>query len=64
MTILDTSLETVEARLQGAEKDAFLRFVRKMLQWKPEDRKPIREVFTDEWLLADLIESGEVVREK
>lgn len=64
MTVPDTSLETVEARLQGVEKDAFLKFMRKMSQWKPEDSKPIREVFTDEWLLADLIESGAVAREK
>jgi len=34
-----------------------------MLQWKPEDRKSIRDIMADEWLLADLIESGEVVRQ-
>ena len=37
--------------------------MRKMLNWKPEDRKSIRDIIEDEWLLADLIESGEVVRE-
>ena len=41
----------------------FLKFMRKMLNWKPEDRKSIRDIIEDEWLLADLIESGEVVRE-
>lgn len=37
--------------------------MRKMLQWKPEDRSDIQDIFMDEWLLADLIETGEVVRE-
>jgi serine/threonine-protein kinase SRPK3 len=31
-----------------------------MLQWKPEDRSDIQDIFMDEWLLADLIEAGEV----
>ncbi|KAK1809531.1 hypothetical protein LTR12_016093 [Friedmanniomyces endolithicus] len=57
-----TSLETAEARLQGEEKELFLNFMKKMLQWRPEDRKDIRDVFMDDWFLADLIESGEVVR--
>lgn len=37
--------------------------MRKMLQWKPEDRSGWKDIFFDEWLLADLIESGEIVRE-
>jgi hypothetical protein len=31
-----------------------------MLQWNPEDREDSEGVYWDEWLLADLIESGEV----
>ncbi|KAK1084007.1 hypothetical protein LTR33_002922 [Friedmanniomyces endolithicus] len=58
--IPETTLELAEARLQGEEKDLFLTFMRKMLQWKPEDRKNLEEVFMDEWLLADLIEAGVV----
>lgn len=49
--------------MAGDEKKLFLDFLRKILQWKPEDRQDIRTVFMDEWLLADLIESGEVVQE-
>jgi len=37
--------------------------MRKMLKWKPEERGDCHDVFWDEWLLADLIESGEVVRD-
>lgn len=58
-----TNLSDQESRLQGEEKALFLKFMRKMLHWKPEDRKSIRDIIEDEWLLADLIESGEVVRE-
>jgi len=57
------NLETAEQRLVGEEKMQFLSFMRKMLQWKPEDRGDCNETFFDEWLLADLIESGEIVRE-
>jgi serine/threonine-protein kinase SRPK3 len=46
--------------LEGQEKELFLKFFRKMLQWKPEDRSDIQDIFMDEWLLADLIEAGEV----
>nr|POE85379.1 hypothetical protein CFP56_43695 [Quercus suber] len=52
------TLENAERRLAGEEKVQFLRYVRKMLQWKPEDRCGWEDVFWDEWLLADLIESG------
>jgi serine/threonine-protein kinase SRPK3 len=37
--------------------------MRKMLHWKPEDRSGWQDIFFDEWLLADLIESGEIVRD-
>lgn len=63
MPIPDASLETAEQRLQGDEKLLFLAFIRKMLQWKPEARSSIDDVFTDEWLFADLVASGDIVRE-
>lgn len=61
--IPETSLLNEEARLEGEEKTLFLRFLRKMLQWKPEDRQSLRDIIADEWLLADLIEDGQVVRD-
>jgi len=54
----------LELRLEGEEKEQFLAFMRKMLQWKPEDRSDCKDIFFDEWLLADLTASGEVVREE
>jgi hypothetical protein len=33
-----------------------------MLQRKPDDRSAIEDVFMDKWFLADMIESGQVVR--
>lgn len=63
MPIPETTLEAAEQRLDGPEKALFLTFMRKMLQWAPEDRGDAQDIFADEWLLADLIESGEVVRE-
>lgn len=62
--IPDTSLESLEQQLDGVEKKNFLQFMRKMLQWRPEDRSSWKDILMDEWLLADLIESGEVVVEE
>ncbi|KAL8868786.1 MAG: hypothetical protein Q9174_004754 [Haloplaca sp. 1 TL-2023] len=59
--IPDTSLERADQRLEGEEKQQFAAFMRKMLQWKPEDREDAEDLYWDEWLLADLIEKGEVV---
>ncbi|TKA65862.1 hypothetical protein B0A55_07946 [Friedmanniomyces simplex] len=56
----DMSLEAAEKRLEGPEKRQFLALMRKILKWRPEDRPSIKEIFFDEWLCADLIESGVV----
>lgn len=58
--IPETGLEAAEQRLDGERKTQFLAWIRKMLQWKPDDRGNWDDVFWDEWFLADLIESGEV----
>lgn len=61
--IPERSLESSETRLQeGDEKELFLIFMRAILQWKPEDRSDLEDVYMDEWLMADKIESGDVVR--
>lgn len=63
MPIPDSSLENMDQRLEGEEKAQFVSFMRKMLQWDPQDRQDSESIYWDEWLLADLIESGEIVRE-
>ncbi|KAJ5547498.1 hypothetical protein N7513_004732 [Penicillium frequentans] len=45
-----TSLEGLEGNLQGERQDNFLRFIRKMLQWRPEDRPTAKELLSDPWL--------------
>lgn len=47
-------LEQRETSLQGKEKDMFLRLVRKMLQWEPENRSSAIELEQDEWVQAEL----------
>ncbi|KAG8625798.1 hypothetical protein KVT40_006199 [Elsinoe batatas] len=59
--IPELSLEGSEQRLKGKSQEMFLAWIRQMLQWRPEDRSNCEDIFHDEWLLADLIESGEVV---
>ncbi|KAM5480467.1 putative non-specific serine/threonine protein kinase [Microsporum canis] len=44
------SLEDVETRLEGQDKELFLKFIRSMLEWLPEDRKTAKELLDDPWL--------------
>lgn len=44
------SLEESEENLEGDNKKEFLTFMRKMLQWRPEDRKTAGELLEDPWL--------------
>ncbi|KAJ5835250.1 hypothetical protein N7447_001276 [Penicillium robsamsonii] len=44
------ALEIFEERLSGRNKELFLKFMRGMLQWKPEDRKTAKQLLKDPWL--------------
>lgn len=48
-------LERRETTLEGEDKkedrECFLRFMRKMLQWEPEKRSSAGELAEDEWIL-------------
>ncbi|KAH9841134.1 putative CDK4/6 [Rhodofomes roseus] len=50
--IPNTNLEDAEKKLTGEDKVLFLRFVRKMLKWKPEERASAKELLDDPWLNA------------
>lgn len=45
-----SSLESSEENRQGRRKGLFLQFMRKMLQWAPEDRQSAAELLYDPWL--------------
>jgi hypothetical protein len=44
------SLEKSELRLLGKNKEIFLKLIRGMLQWLPEDRKTAKQLLEDPWL--------------
>ncbi|GFF14229.1 kinase-like protein [Aspergillus terreus] len=46
------TLEDFEEKLQGASKIAFLKFLRSMLAWVPDERKSARNLLKDPWLQA------------
>lgn len=48
--IPDISLEDSEVYLEGDNKEMFLKFVRRMLRWDPEERPTARDLLTDPWL--------------
>ncbi|KAJ9213209.1 hypothetical protein DTO166G4_5202 [Paecilomyces variotii] len=45
------SLETLETRLAGQEKELFLAFIRSMLKWMPEERKTAEQLLEHPFLL-------------
>ncbi|KAF3385025.1 hypothetical protein F1880_001841 [Penicillium rolfsii] len=47
------SLEKLEGNLQGTQQSLFLRFMRKMLQWQPENRASAKELLADPWLKSN-----------
>lgn len=49
-TSVDTSLEAYETKLEGGNKTQFLTFMRKMLQWVPEQRHTAKQLLDDPWL--------------
>lgn len=45
------SLEDLEKRLSGSEKECFLDFLRSMLKWLPEERRTAKQLLDNPWLL-------------
>ncbi|KAI9925479.1 hypothetical protein MW887_005860 [Aspergillus wentii] len=52
--IPDIKLEGLASDIKGDNKEGFLRFMRKALMWKSEDRPTARELMFDEWLMEGL----------
>ena len=50
--IPNTTLEDSEEYLEGESHALFLQFLRKMLQWDPDERLSARELLMDPWLNA------------
>ncbi|KAJ1706752.1 srpk [Aspergillus flavus] len=50
VSIHGQSLELREKQLDGEEKEQFLRLMRKMLAWPPEERPSAEELLYDEWI--------------
>lgn len=49
-----STLEQRETTLEGDEKADFLRFVRRMLQWEPENRSTAKSLAEDDWIRRQL----------
>jgi hypothetical protein len=44
------TLEQLEGNLHGTQQKLFLEFMRKMLQWRPEERASAKGLLSDPWL--------------
>lgn len=52
--IPDITLESLAEKVEGDDKEGFLRWLRMALQWNPEDRPTALELLYDEWLMKGL----------
>ena len=50
----DITLESLATDIKGKDKDGFLRFLRRILRWLPEERPTTEELVFDPWLLEGL----------
>ncbi|KAI1934066.1 hypothetical protein LOZ66_006159 [Ophidiomyces ophidiicola] len=48
------SLEDLAAKIKGEDKEGFLRFLRRILKWLPEERPRANEILYDPWLMEGL----------
>ncbi|KAH6630146.1 kinase-like domain-containing protein [Chaetomium sp. MPI-SDFR-AT-0129] len=55
--IPEQSFEMRENRLEGLDQELLLKFVRKLLQWLPEERPSAEDLFEDEFLIQHSNES-------
>ncbi|KAI1920683.1 hypothetical protein LOZ12_005618 [Ophidiomyces ophidiicola] len=48
------SLEELADKIKGEDKEGFLRFLRRILKWLPEERPKANEILYDPWLMKGL----------
>lgn len=48
------NFENLIKNIHGDDKTLFIRFVRRMIKWRPEERSTAKELLEDPWLYADL----------
>ncbi|KAB8205359.1 kinase-like domain-containing protein [Aspergillus parasiticus] len=48
----DYALDDIEVYLEGENKEMFMQFMRKILQWDPEERQSAQELLMDPWLMT------------
>lgn len=49
----DFTLENRLGNVKGKDKEMFIRFVKKMVHWSPENRATAKELLDDPWLYID-----------
>ncbi len=48
------TLESLEMKLTGEDKELFLNLIRNLLSWLPEERPPLLHAFFHKWLRGDI----------
>lgn len=50
----DLTFESTLVNVRGEEKRGLIKFIKRMLTWRPEDRSTAKELAKDPWLYEDL----------
>lgn len=50
---MDTGFETTLSNIKGEEKRVFIKFVKRMIKWQPEERSTAKELLDDPWLYSE-----------
>ncbi|RBR13629.1 hypothetical protein FVER53590_25260 [Fusarium verticillioides] len=56
----NSNLDSTLTCMSGEEKTRFIRFVKRMITWRPEDRSTAKELLGDPWLYKDFPQDGTV----
>lgn len=59
----DLTLEKLAVDIEGDDKEGFLRFLRRILRWLPEERPTAEELVFDPWLMEGLGFTEEQIKE-
>ncbi|KAE8352712.1 kinase-like protein [Aspergillus coremiiformis] len=51
------TFENVLSNIRGEDKVLFIRFIKRLIKWRPEERSTAKELLHDPWLLTDLDEN-------
>ena len=60
LNVPNMSFETSISQICGEENLRFINFVKKILVWRPKDRKTAKELLDDPWLYTNYFQNDDI----